>query len=450
MVKDLTVGKPRNVIISFTLPMLISVIFQQMYNMADSIIAGRFAGEDALSAVGASYPVTMIFMAVAFGSNIGCSVVISQLFGAKKIGKVKTAIFTSLIASAVISSVLAVVGVAATTPIMRLINTPENIFSDAELYFRIYILGFVFLFVYNICTAIFQALGDSKTPLWFLIGSSVANVILDYIFVAIFGWGVAGVAWATFIAQGVACVLAFAALFRRTRALKSNEPSELFSWWMFTKIGRIAIPSILQQSFVSVGNMFIQQIINGYGSSVIAGYSSAIKLNTFAVTIFVTFGNGMSSFTAQNYGARKPDRVRRGLLTGGVLSLSAAAICFAALFFASRPMIMLFMDGAASDTAINSGISFLRIVTPFYFSVALKLCCDGVLRGTGKMTLFMISTFTDLILRVVLCYVLPSFYGLYGVWYSWPVGWVAGMAVAMMFCCIMLRKKNDDRLVFGI
>lgn len=203
LMKDLTSGKPRNVLWAFSIPMLISVMFQQIYNIADSMIAGKFAGEDALAAVGASYPITMIFMAIAMGSNVGCSVIISQLFGGRKFKEMKTAITTTFTASAVLSLVLTILGLVFCHPLMRLIQTPDNIFGDAALYLNIYIVGLAFLFLYNICTGIFNALGDSKTPLYFLIGSSIGNIILDLVFVINFKMGVAGVAWATFIAQGI-------------------------------------------------------------------------------------------------------------------------------------------------------------------------------------------------------------------------------------------------------
>ncbi len=198
--KDLTEGKPGKVLWQFSIPMFVSVIFQQMYNIADSVIAGKFAGEDALAAVGASYPITMIFMAIAVGSNIGCSVIISNLFGAKKYKEMKTAVTTTLIAAFAISVVLTVLGLAGTGALMKMIHTPDNIFDAGALYLGIYIGGFTFLFLYNVATGIFSALGDSKTPLYFLMASSIGNILLDYLFVAEFQWGVAGVAWATFLA----------------------------------------------------------------------------------------------------------------------------------------------------------------------------------------------------------------------------------------------------------
>lgn len=432
MIKDLTTGNPKKVLWQFSIPMFVSVIFQQLYNIADSVIAGRFAGEDALAAVGASYPITMIFMAIAVGSNIGCSVIISGLFGAKKYEEMKTAVSTTFIATFALSVVLTVCGLMGTGSLMRMIQTPENIFSDGKLYLGIYIGGFTFLYLYNVATGIFSALGDSKTPLYFLIASSLGNIALDYLFVAIFGWGVAGVAWATFIAQGAACMLALFTMKRRLDALKTERKSPLFSGEMLGKISLIAIPSILQQSFISIGNIFVQGLVNSYGSSVIAGYSAAIKLNTFAITSYTTLGNGMSNFTAQNLGAGQESRVKKGYGAGVQLAMIVVVPFFVAYFLFGRYMVNLFM-AQDSGLALETGVEFLKIVSPFYFVVALKLMADGVLRGAGAMKQFMTATFTDLLLRVVLAFVLSKNMQTTGIWMSWPIGWIVATILSLYF-----------------
>lgn len=433
MIKDLTEGNPQKVLWQFTIPMFISVVFQQLYNIADSVIAGKFAGENALAAVGASYPITMIFMAIAVGSNVGCAVVISQFFGAKEYGRMKTAVFTTLLSSFVLSVILMAAGLLGTRGLMRMIHTPENIFSDGALYLRIYIGGFLFLFLYNVATGIFTSLGDSKTPLYFLIGSSLGNIALDTWFVAGFHWGVAGVAWATFIAQGIACVLALLTLIKRLRTVKTKEKYDIFSFAMLKKISLIAVPSILQQSFVSVGNIFIQSLVNSFGSSVIAGYSAAIKLNTFSITCFSTLGNGVSSFTAQNLGAGRVDRAKKGLRAGVQMGLLTAIPFFIAFFIFGQNMVQLFMSDDASAVAFNTGITFLKIVSPFYFVISIKLVVDGMLRGAGAMFSFMVATFTDLVLRVILSYILAAAFEATGIWLSWPIGWFIATVLSVFF-----------------
>ena len=440
MITDMTEGKPSGVLWKFTIPMLVSVMFQQLYNIVDSIVAGKFVGVKALAAVGASYPITMIFMAVATGLNIGCSVVISLYFGAKEYKQMKCAISTSLLTVLGISAVLTALGLVFSRPLMTLLKTPEDIFSDSALYLNIYIGGLIFLFMYNICTGVFTALGDSRTPLYFLIASSLGNIVLDLVFVINFHMGVSGVAWATFLAQGLSSVLAFFTLQKRLKAVESKK-YKLFSGSMLKKIMEIAIPSILQQSFISVGNLFVQGLINSYGSAVVAGYSAGMKINTFAITSFTTLGNGLSSFTAQNIGAQKTERVAKGFRSGVIMVLSVAVPVFLLFFIGGRPIVELFMS-EGGERAADVGVEFLKIVSPFYIIISLKLIADGILRGAGAMKAFMIATFSDLILRVVLAFVFPGIWQSTGIWLSWPVGWLIGTALSLGFYFSGVWKKS--------
>lgn len=446
---DMTQGKPSSVLWRYSLPLLISVAFQQFYNMADSMIAGNFIenGENALAAIGASYPITMLFMAFAVGCNSGCSVIVSNLFGGKRFARLRTAVFTSLISVGVLSVLLALIGALFSAELLRLLGTPENVFGDARAYLDIYVYGVPFLFLYNVCNGVFAALGDSNTPLRFLIGSSVANILLDLGAVVGLGMGVRGVAWATFAAQGAAAVLALFSLLRRLKKLNGGEDHEavrLFSAEMLGKIAVIAIPSILQQSFVSVGNLFIQRIVNDYGSSAMAGYSTAIKLNTFVITSVSAMSNGMSAFTAQNVGAGKLDRIAKGFQTSLMMS-AMIALPISALYLGFRePLIRAFMKDSEDAAAILIGCGFLEIVAPFYFTVTAKLNCDAVLKGAGAVGYFVATTFTDLILRVVLAYVFsgPLGMGLSGVWWSWPVGWGVSAAMSVGFYAVGHWKRH--------
>lgn len=433
MITDLTKGNPTKILLNFSIPLLMSSIFQQLYNMADSIVAGNFSGEDALAAVGASYPVTMIFMAIAIGGSLGCNVVISKYFGGKDYSNTRLAINTSFISFLVLSLVLTVVGCFLCDPIISALNTPNNIFVDSSLYLRVYIFGLVFLFAYNICNAIFTALGDSRTPLYFLIASSLGNIALDILFVAGFGWGVGGVAWATFIAQGIASVLAFVVLLKRLKVLNTGDGKKvsLFSLSMLSHIARVAIPSIIQQSFVSVGNVFIQGLVNTYGSAVVAGYSAAIKINIFCVTCFTSMCNGLSSYTAQNIGAKKLKRVIRGYKSSLVMVISICVVVTVITLLFSDTLVGLFMD-TPSELATLTGRQFLMITSPFYIFVAVKLVTDAVLKGGAAMASFMTTTFSDLIIRVIMGYVLSPFFGTNGIWWSWPIGWVISTLISLV------------------
>ena len=422
MNKDLTVGKPETVLWQFCLPLFGSVIFQQLYNLADSFVAGKFIGEYALAAVGNSYEVTLIFIAIAFGCNIGCSVIVSRYFGAKDYENVKTAVYTAMIAVAALCAALMTAGLLGCDRLLEWINTPAELFADSKIYLDIYIWGLPFVLFYNISNGIFSALGDSKTPFWFLAGSSTANIAADILFVTVFDMGVAGVAWATFLCQGVSCVLAVTVVLRRLRKIESG-PAAKFSAQILKQISLIALPSILQQGSISVGNILIQSIINGFGSGVIAGYSAAVKLNNLVITSYTTLGNGISNYTSQNIGAGKLHRVREGYRVGIRMVWTVTVPFFVLYFFAGRWMLSLFMD-APTATAIQTGIRFLCILSPFYFVISTKLAADGVLRGAGKMKEFMSVTMLDLVLRVVLAYIFSrTSLGATGIWCAWPIGW---------------------------
>lgn len=432
MNKDLTVGKPSIVLWKFCVPLFGSIIFQQLYNLADSFVAGKFVGEDALAAVGNSYEITLIFIAFAFGCNIGCSVIVSQLFGGKNFRDLKTAVYTTLIAGGVLCTLLMAAGMLFGTELLRLINTPENVMADSKLYLDIYILGLPFVFYYNIATGIFSALGDSKTPFIFLACSSLSNIAVDILFVTAFNMGVAGVAWATLICQGISCILAIVFVFLRFSKIKTDEKVKIFSWRLFKKIAVVAVPSILQQSFISVGNIIIQGVINGFGSAAMAGYSASIKLNNLVITSFTTLGNGISNFTAQNLGAQKFERIKDGFRAGLKL---VWVLCVPLVFlylFAGKQLVYIFLD-SPSGIAMEVGIEILRILAPFYFVVATKLVADGVLRGAGMMNKFMIATFTDLILRVALATALSVPFGTTGIWLAWPIGWTVATVLSLLF-----------------
>lgn len=432
MNRDLTVGEPEKVLWRFCLPLFGSVIFQQLYNIADSFVVGKFVGENALAAVGNSYEITLIFIAFAFGCNIGCSVIVSRLFGTKEYGEMKTAVYTSLIATGVLCGLLMIFGIIGCRWLLQLIHTPQEVFADSVLYLDIYVWGLPFLFFYNVCTGIFSALGDSKTPFIFLAISSLSNIAVDILFVKGFGMGVAGVAWATFLCQGISCVLAVIFVLRRLTAIKTEHKVKVFSPVLLGRIAVIAIPSILQQSFISVGNIVLQSVINSFGPSVMAGYSAAVKLNNLVITSLTTLGNGISNYTSQNIGAGKLYRVKQGF-RAGVKIVWMICIPFVLLYLpAGRFLVYLFMEDI-TGTAIDTGVEFLRIVSPFYFVISIKLVADGILRGSGLMGRFMISTFTDLILRVALAFALSVPFGSTGIWCAWPMGWMLGAVLSVLF-----------------
>lgn len=433
MIQDLTAGQPSTVLRRFCLPLFGSVIFQQLYNIADSWVAGKFIGQNALAAVGNSYEITLIFIAFAFGCNMGCSVTVSGFFGAKEYDRMKTAVFTAMLTTGIVCLCLMLPGLICSTSMLQWIKTPAEVFADSQRYLDIYLWGLPFLLYYNLSTGIFSALGDSRTPFVFLVISSVSNIFLDILFVSVFQMGVAGVAWATFLCQGISCVLAVLTVLTRLQKLKSTDNVKWFDRTILKQFVSIAVPSTLQQSIISVGNIVIQGIINGFGAEVMAGYSGAIKLNNLVITSFTTLGNGMSNYTAQNLGAGKHNRIHEGF-RAGLRLVCMLCVPFALVYFFFGTNLMQFFLKEPTETAIFSGTMFLRIVAPFYFVVAAKLVADGILRGSGRMRQFMTATFTDLILRVVLAFLFSATaLGYNGIWCAWPVGWIVATAISLGF-----------------
>ncbi len=433
MNKDLTVGNPQTVLWQFCMPLFGSIVFQQLYNIADSLVAGKFVGENALAAVGNSYEITLIFIAFAFGCNMGCSVIVSKLFGARDYQKMKTAVYTACIFSGAVCLLLMLLGLAGSGLLLRLIHTPKEVFADSKLYLDIYVWGLPFVFFYNIATGIFSALGDSKTPFCFLAVSSLFNIAVDIWFVTAFHMGVSGVAWATFLCQGISCFLAMTVIFHRLGKMEISGKAAVFDAGILKQIVIIAIPSTLQQSFISLGNIMIQSIINGFGAPVMAGYSAAVKLNNLVITSFTTLGNGISNYTAQNLGAGRLCRIRQGFHVGLRMVWMLSLPLFFLYFFGGNVVLKLFLENPTQE-AMRTGILYLKILSPFYFIVSAKLVADGILRGAGIMKAFMAATFTDLILRVLLAFFFSkTALGAAGIWCAWPIGWCIATVLSLFF-----------------
>ena len=432
MVKDMTVGSPSRILFFFAMPMILGNLFQQLYNIVDSVVVGNFVGEDALAAVGASYPITFLFVAIAIGASMGCSVVISQFFGAKRYGEMKTAIYTSLFSIGGLGIVLMGVGLLISTPILRLLGTPENIFADSATYLNIYFLGAGFLFLYNTLTAIFNALGDSKSPLVFLAIASVVNIGLDLLFVIQFQMGVAGVAWATLIAQGLSSVLSLVFLLRRLHRMETTDAHRLYDVHMLTRMLRIAEPSMIQQSIVSMGMLFVQALVNSFGSTVVAGYTAATKIDSIAMMPMLNISNAVSSFTAQNIGGGKPERVRKGYRAALVMTAVIALVITGCLYLFGANFMSLFVDADLSQGVIDVGVEYLRVVSVFYLLMGGMFSTNGLLRGSGDVKAFMTSTLCNFVCRVTCAYAFANLLGASSIWWSIPMGWGVGLTISFL------------------
>lgn len=429
---DMLKDNPGRSLLYFALPMIIGNLFQQFYNMADSIIVGKFVSEEALASVGASYSLTTVFIMIAIGGGIGSSVLISQYLGANEIKKMKTSVYTALISFFVLSMFLFIYGMFSKEYLLILLNTPDNIFKDAVLYLEIYFIGLPFLFMYNILASIFNAMGKSKIPLYLLIFSSLLNVFLDLYMVIALHMGVAGVAIATVIAQGISAVISFIILIK-TLKLYETEKVEKFSIHMLKKMVVIAVPSILQQSIVSIGMVLVQSVVNGFGSSVLAGYSAGTRIESICIVPMIATGNAISTFTAQNLGASNHKRVKEGYVAGYkiIIAFAVSIAVVIALFY--KPIISIFLNIESGSKAFATGISYLKFIGYFFIFIGLKAITDGVLRGAGDMVLFTVSNLTNLSIRVFVAFKFAPIWGVQAVWYAIPMGWAANYFISFAY-----------------
>lgn len=428
----MTTGNPGRTLFLFAMPMVLGNLFQQLYNIIDSVIVGNYVGADALAAVGASASITFLFVAIATGMSIGSSVIISQYFGAKCLREMKTAIRTVQTAAVAIAVCLMLAGFFGTDVILRFMNTPDRIFGDAARYLKIYFCGLPFLFLYNVLTASFNAVGDSRSPLCFLAFSSLCNVGLDLYFVRDLHMGVAGAALATDLSQAVSVVISFLWLKRRLRKMKIEGESRLFDARIFGVICKVAVPSMLQQSMVSLGIFMVQRLVNTYGETVMAGFAAATKIDSIAILPMVNVGSAVSTFTAQNIGGGKPERVGRGLRAGMLMSAAIGMAVTVILVLYADVFMGLFMDSGSNQEAIRTGVEYLKVVGMFYALMGLMNACTGVLRGSGDIVWFLAVTLTNLGARVLLAYQMSGFLGEKAIWWSIPIGWGIGFVLGLL------------------
>jgi putative MATE family efflux protein len=355
-------------------------------------------------------------------------VIVSRYFGAHEYGPMKQAIYTAFLTFLGLSTLLGIFGYAASSQIMTWLKTPADSLGMAEAYLRIYFLGLPFLFMYNILSATFNALGKSRYPLYFLIFSSLLNVFLDIYMVRNLGWGVAGAAWATLISQGLSAVLSYGVFMHLIREL--GRAPGYFSQTQLGKMTAIALPSILQQSIVSIGMMLVQGVVNSFGAAALAGYSSALRIQYVCTVPMNAIGNAMSPYTGQNLGARKVDRVLAGYHASNKLVVLYAVIILVVLETCNEPIIRFFLGDRASAVALETGTSFLKFVGFFISIIGFKMAVDGVLRGAGDMKLFTIANLTNLGLRILISLTLAPLYGIQMVWMAEPVGWSANWLIS--------------------
>lgn len=430
MSKDgyLITDAPLKALTVFALPMILGSFFQQVYNMADSIIVGQYVGSSALAAVGACAALTNVFICVALGAGVGAGVLVSRYYGSGNYSRMKTIVSTSLISFLILSVFLGIFGFCFSHLMLGVLQTPVDILDEAVLYLRVYFVGFPFLFMYNILSTMFTSIGESKIPLALLIFSSVLNILMDIWMVAGLGLGVFGAAVATLIAQGISAILSLLIFFCRMRRYKSSF--RLFDGQELRSMLKIAVPSVLQQSTVSVGMMIVQAVVNPFGTQALAGYAATMRVENVFSLIFVSIGNAVSPYVSQNLGAGKIGRIRKGYHAALVLDICFAVLAFAVIETLHTPISSLFLGKDGTAFAYQVSGDYMRWLGYFFIFMGIKMATDGVLRGLGIMRPFLAANMVNLAIRLAVALICAPRFGIEFVWLAVPAGWLANFLIS--------------------
>ncbi|MDF2543580.1 MAG: putative rane protein [Herbinix sp.] len=422
LVKDMTTGNPAKLILKFAIPMLIGNIFQQFYNMVDSIVVGKFVGHDALAAVGATGPLNFFIFALSFGLSAGISIVISQFYGAKDYENVKKSFATAtyiIVGSAMITGVLGFIG---SRWLLRLLNTPESIIDQSDLYMKIIFAGILGVTCYNGMSSVLRALGDSVTPLIFLAVASLLNVVLDLVFVVSFGWGVPGVAIATIISQILAAIGCILYAFKKVKLLhmplKEFRPDK----FIFSKCIKLGLPVAIQNALISISTMALQGVINSFGEIVIASATAASRIEQLILQPGMSVGVAVASFTGQNIGANQIERAKKGFYAASKIILIFSLIMLPVIYFGGKSIMMLFTS--ADDTqVVEIGVEAIRVTCFFYSFVGMIFVSRSFLSGAGDVKIPMVMGFTEVVTRVVISQILSIPFRYHGIWWATALTW---------------------------
>jgi len=429
--KDLTTGSEGKVILQFAIPMVFGNMFQQLYNVVDSIIIGNYLGNEALAAVGAAFPIIFLLISLIIGLGSGITIIVSQYFGAKKMDEVKKTIDTAYIILMVASIIVTIAGIAFSEPIFRLTGLPEEVLPDATTYINVYFTGMVFFFGFNGTSAILRGMGDSKTPLYFLVIATITNIFLDLLFIVGFGWGIEGAALATVISQAGAFITAILYLNKRHEIVNVSFRKYLFDYGIFKDSLRIGLPSGLQQTFVAAGLIALYGIVNKFGTETIAAYSVATRIDSFASLLAMNFAAALAAFVGQNIGAQKTERVKAGLRSTWIFTSIISLTISGLVIIFGKPLMAVFTPDAE---VIRLGYEYLIIVSSFYIVFSTLFVISAVMRGAGDTLIPMfITLFALWIVRIPASYYLAGKIGVTGIWWAVPLGWSVGMILGYLY-----------------
>lgn len=429
--KDLTTGHEGKSIFFFAMPMLIGSLFQQLYNTADSIIVGRFIGKEAMAAVSGANPIMFLLVAALMGVSLGFSILVSQFYGSGDLKKVKATIDTTYILLFIGSILISILGIVFGGPMLKLMNTPESVFAQSKLYLTIIFSGILFSAGYNSVSAILRGLGDSVTPLYFLIIATILNIVLDLTFIVVLRMGVEGVALATIMAQAVSFIISIIYLNKRHEVLKFKIKGIVYDNKIFKDGLRLGLPSGVQQMLFSIGNMALQFLVNSYGTSAMAAFGAGLRIENFISLPIMNLGSAVSTFVAQNIGAGENERVKKGIRESIKMTLVLAVTVIALILLFRENLIALFNT---DKDVIKIGSSYLFIIGPFFLFIGTSFVLSSAMKGAGDSMFALISSIVSLCLgRLPASYMLSKFFGTDGIWMGIPFGWTLGLIVTVIY-----------------
>ncbi|WP_102834123.1 MATE family efflux transporter [Clostridioides difficile] len=429
--KDLTTGHEGKSIFFFAMPMLIGSLFQQLYNTADSIIVGRFIGKEAMAAVSGANPIMFLLVAALMGVSLGFSILVSQFYGSVDLKKVKATIDTTYILLFIGSILISILGIVFGGPMLKLMNTPESVFAQSKLYLTIIFSGILFSAGYNSVSAILRGLGDSVTPLYFLIIATILNIVLDLTFIVVLRMGVEGVALATIMAQAVSFIISIIYLNKKHEVLKFKIKGIVYDNKIFKDGLRLGLPSGVQQMLFSIGNMTLQFLVNSYGTSAMAAFGAGLRIENFISLPIMNLGSAVSTFVAQNIGAGENERVKKGIRESIKMTLVLAVTVIALILLFRENLIALFNT---DKDVIKIGSSYLFIIGPFFLFIGTSFVLSSAMKGAGDSMFALISSIVSLWLgRLPASYMLSKFFGTDGIWMGIPFGWTLGLIVTVIY-----------------
>lgn len=436
MTNDMTKGNPLKIFIFFSIPLLIGNVFQQLYSMVDTIIVGRFVGVEALAAVGSTGSMFFLVNGMILGLTSGFGVLVAQKFGAKDEVAIKKAVASNIILTLVLTVFITIIALLVKNPLLRMMNTPDNIFNDASTYITIIFAGIITQALYNMAAGILRALGDSKTPLYFLMVSSIVNVILDLVFIINFKMGVSGAAYATNIAQGFSAVLCLIYSYKKFQVLRLKKEDFKVELSYYTKHLKVGVPMGLQFSVTAVGIIIVQSAINVFGSTVIASYTASSKVLQLVMQPATSFGVTIANYSGQNLGAGRFDRIKSGMKIMNKVSIITSLLAGLVLIFLGKYFVRLFIENPTAEIFTYSQLVF-NYSAVFFIPLGFIFVYRNVLQGMGESFIPMMAGVLELIARSIVAFTLPKYIGFTGICLSDPVAWIA----ASVFLMITYYKK---------